>query len=52
MKCRYSFFIKFKDQFEFNIHEGPDLKDVGQVVPKYEINPLINNKVIASYRKT
>jgi hypothetical protein len=21
-------------------------------VPKYEINPLINNKVIASYRKT
>jgi hypothetical protein len=32
-------------QFEFDIHEGPDLK---AVVSKYEVNPFINNKVIAS----
>jgi hypothetical protein len=37
-----------QSQFEFDIHEGPDLKDG---VSKFEFNPFINNKVIASYRK-
>jgi hypothetical protein len=34
-------------QFQCDIHEGADLKDKS----KYEVNPFINNKVIASYRK-
>jgi hypothetical protein len=36
-------------QFEFGIHEGPDIKDV---VSKYKVCPFTNNKVIANYRKT
>jgi hypothetical protein len=35
-------------QSEGNIHEGPDLNNV---VCKYEVNPLVNNKLIASYSK-
>jgi putative SOS response-associated peptidase YedK len=39
---------KSQGHLEFNIHEGPDLKDI---VPNYEVNPSTNNKIIASYRK-
>jgi hypothetical protein len=35
-------------QFEFDIHEGPGLKDV---VSKYEINPFTKNKVIDLFIK-
>jgi hypothetical protein len=35
-------------QFEFDIHKETDLKDA---VSKYEVNPCINNKVIASVKK-
>jgi hypothetical protein len=37
-----------QSQFEFNIHEGPELEDV---MSKYEVNPFINNKVIVRYKK-
>jgi hypothetical protein len=34
--------------FRFDIHEGPDLKNV---VSKYEVNSFKNNKGMASYIK-
>jgi hypothetical protein len=37
-----------QSQFEFDIHESPDIKDV---ISKYEIDPLTNNKDTASYSR-